>query len=160
MNDIDNDHETIKDLKIQSEMKMVEKLGRLKIARELETKYRAERDKLIQDLGVVRLLESIKQQREELENEIREEAINRFKETGEKKFGQVGIRLTKNLVYEFEQAMIWAIENMPIAIKTILDKKQFETFAKVNDLDFVEIEEIPTATIPVEIKEEYEKDKD
>ena len=43
---------------------------------------------------------------------------------------------------------------MPIAIKRVLDKKQFETFAKANELNFVEIEEIPTATIPTEIKNE------
>ena len=137
---------------------MIEKLKSLKGLRELELKHREEKEKLLQEflkgLVVVRELERVKQLREELETEIRDEAISKFKETGEKKFGQIGIRLTKRLDYENEKALTWAGLNMPIAVKKVLDKKQFETFAKVNELDFVNIEEIPTATIPTEIKTE------
>ena len=133
---------------------MNEKLQKLRLLRDDETQAKEEVNKLINEMPVFKTLEEIREKKVLIEQELRDEIVEKFKETGEKKFGQLGIRISKVPIYEPEQAMTWAESNMPIAIKRILDKKQFETFAKVNDLDFVEIEEIPTATIPTEIKEE------
>ena len=133
---------------------MNQKLQKLRLLRDDETQAKAEVNKLINEIPAFKDLEEIRNKKELLEQEIREEVINKFKETGEKKFGQLGIRISKKLVYEPNDAMAWAKDYMQIAIKTVLDRKQFETFAKVNNLDFVKVEEIPTATIPTEIKDE------
>ena len=53
--------------------------------------------------------------------------------------------------YSESEAITWADTNMPIAIKRVLDKKQFETFAKTTELDFVEKEEKVSVTFPKEI---------
>jgi len=55
------------------------------------------------------------------------------------------------LNYTQELAINWAKENMPVAIKEVLDKKQFEAFAKSNDVEFVEKEESICVTFPKEI---------
>ena len=89
----------------------------------------------------------------ETKEEIKIEAIGEFKINGEKKLlGGIGIRISKKLDYSEENALDWAVDNMPIAIKTILDKKQFESFAKTNDLEFVKKEESISVTFPKEIK--------
>lgn len=133
---------------------MNEKLQKLRLLRDDETQAKAEINKLMNEMPIFKTLDEIREKKVLLENELREEAVKKFLVTKEKKFGQIGIRISKIPFYEISEAMIWAEENMPVAIKKVLDKKQFETFAKVNDLDFVKIEEIPTATIPTEIKEE------
>ncbi len=101
------------------------------------------------------LIESIevkKKTQEELKEILRIEAEEEFKETNQKKLlGGIGIRILSKLIYSESDAMNWANENMPIAIKTVLDKKQFETFAKSSDLDFVEKEEKTSVTFPKEI---------
>ncbi len=84
---------------------------------------------------------------------IKEDAKIEFKEKGIKKLlGGIGIRVLSRINYSNEDAMSWAENNMPIAIKKILDKKQFETFAKSNELDFVTKEESVSVTFPKEIK--------
>ena len=131
---------------------MNQKLQKLRLLRDDETQTKEELNKLMNEIPAFKALEEIREKKVILESEIRNEVIEKFKETGEKKFGQLGIRISKVPIYEPEQAMTWAESNMPIAIKKVLDKKQFETFAKINNLDFVTIDEVPTATIPSEIK--------
>ncbi len=101
------------------------------------------------------LIESIsvmENAQEEIKEKVRVEAIEEFEKTGAKKLlGGIGIRILSKLIYSESDAMNWANENMPIAIKTVLDKKQFETFAKSSDLDFVEKEENTSVTFPKEI---------
>lgn len=99
-------------------------------------------------------LENIKEINLNLKKQISMLSINKFKETGEKKldFG-LGIRVTTKLNYEENDAIKWSKENMPIAIKEVIDKKQFDTFAKGNELDFVEKIENITVTFPKELKE-------
>lgn len=99
-------------------------------------------------------LEELKNNNIELKEKISEKAINKFKENGEKKldFG-LGIRESSKLQYKESSAIEWAKENMPIAVKQIIDKKQFETFAKGNELEFVDKIENITVTFPKELKE-------
>lgn len=89
----------------------------------------------------------------ELKKQISDESIIKFKETGEKKleFG-LGIRVSTKIHYYEDAAIRWAKENMPIAVKQVIDKKQFETFAKGNELDFVDKIENVTVTFPKELK--------
>lgn len=138
---------------------MIEKLQRLRLLRDDETQAKAERDKILEDLQIVKYLKEIQEKKDILELEIRDEYETKYNETGEKKFGQIGIRITKKLNYEKVDAIDWALENMKVAVYTDLDKKQFETFAKINNLDFVTIDEVPTVTIPTVIKEEEEKNE-
>lgn len=102
------------------------------------------------------LIESIVKLNSEVEmhkESIKEDAKIEFKETGIKKLlGGIGIRILSKINYSEEDAMLWAENNMPVAIRKILDKKQFETFAKSNELDFVEKEESISVTFPKEIK--------
>ncbi len=89
---------------------------------------------------------------EELKGELRIDAEEEFKETGNKKLlGGIGIRILTKLNYEEKDAIDWAGTKMPVALKTVLDKKQFETFAKTNELDFVNKEEKVSVTFPKEI---------
>ncbi|MFW6233136.1 MAG: hypothetical protein ACOC3Z_00570 [Nanoarchaeota archaeon] len=95
------------------------------------------------------------EQIEELKEEIRIQAIDEYRETENKKlYGGIGIRIYKKLDYEKEIAMKWAETNMPVAIIKELDKKQFESYAKENTPDFVEVIESEIVTFPKEIKTE------
>ena len=101
------------------------------------------------------LIESIeikKNSSEELKGILRIEAEEEFKETNQKKLlGGIGIRILSKLIYTESDAVKWAEENMPVAIKKVIDKKQFETFAKSSELDFVDKEEKISVTFPKEI---------
>jgi len=86
-------------------------------------------------------------------DEIKITAIDEFKETGEKKLlGGIGIRVLSKIDYSELEAINWAKDNMPVAIKEVLDKKQFDTFAKSSDLDFVTKSSQISVTFPKEIK--------
>ncbi len=101
---------------------------------------------------IIGLIETEKEQEEELKEILRTQAEEEFKEKGIKKLlGGIGIRVLTKLNYEEENAMNWAEGNMPVAIKRVLDKKQFESFAKENKLEFVFKEEKVTVTFPKEI---------
>lgn len=129
---------------------MKEQLIRLKDLRKLESDLKIERDKAIEKIPQVIEFNLIKQNREEVESEIRKEAIERYNETGEKKFGMVGIRITSKYDYDELAALNWAKSH---DLCLALDKTAFKKQMKVQPLDFVTISEVPTATIPTEIKE-------
>ena len=130
---------------------MKEKLMKLKQLRELEVKAKEERDIIIEKLPSVVNLQVIKQEREDLEREIRNEALIKYQLTGEKKFGQIGIRITTKYDYDEIEALNWA-KNHDLCLS--LDKTAFRKQLKVQPLEFVKIEEVPIATLPTEIKEE------
>ena len=130
---------------------MIEKLKHLKKLRELEADAKAKRDKIIEALPIVIELQLIREAKELNENLIRTEAISKYNLTGEKKFGQVGIRITTNYMYTEENALNWAKEH---DLCLALDKTAFKKQLKVQLLEFVQTEEVPTATIPTQIKEE------
>lgn len=102
------------------------------------------------------LIGSIKEKDEEeniLKSELKIQALCEFRDTQNKKLlGGIGIRVGTKLQYEEKDAIVWATENMPVAIKSIIDKKMFEGFAKGAELDFVEKEENVSVTFPKEIK--------
>ncbi len=102
--------------------------------------------------ALIASIEVVSSKQEEIKEVVRIEAIEEFEKTGQKKLlGGIGIRILSKLNYSESEAMTWADENMPIAIKRVLDKKQFETFAKSTELDFVEKEEKTSVTFPKEI---------
>lgn len=105
--------------------------------------------------GIIELVNDFQEKIQVSEGLIREEAIIKFKETGEKKleFG-VGIRVMKKLTYNDKQAFSWAKDH---SLALALDKRAFEKIAKADDIDFVEITEEATATIPKEINLEEEQ---
>lgn len=87
----------------------------------------------------------------------RENAIAGYEQDKEKKrLGGIGIRVTKNLIYDEDIAMDWAKTNMPIAVKQVLDKKTFDKFAKENPVEFVKIKENPVVTFPSKLVIENE----
>lgn len=133
---------------------MKEKLMKLKQLRELELKSKQERDAIIEKLPIVIEFNLIKYQRDFLEREIREEAIQKYNQTGEKKFGQIGIRITSKYSYDEIEALQWA-KNHDLCLA--LDKTAFKKQLKVQPLEFVKVEEVPTATLPTEIKSEKEE---
>ena len=97
-------------------------------------------------------IEVVSSKQEEIKEEVRTEAIEEFDKTGKKKLlGGIGIRILSKLIYRESEAVKWAEENMPVAIKEVLDKKQFENYAKSSDLDFVDKEEKVSVTFPKEI---------
>ena len=80
---------------------------------------------------------------------IRALVIEKYNETGNKQqeFG-LGIRVNKKLSYDEKEALNYAKEHK-MFLK--LDKSGFEKHAKTENVDFVKIEEIPTATIPTDL---------
>jgi len=103
-------------------------------------KYMAENNSLFSEL------ENVSEQMINTEMEIREIALTKYKETGEKKLNYgVGIRILKKLEYNDKEALKWAKEhNMALS----LDKKSFDKIAKAEPMDFVKINEVPQATLP------------
>ncbi len=90
------------------------------------------------------------------EEALRVLALDEFKETGNKKqVGGIGIRIMTKLEYDVKEAHTWAMDHK-MALK--LDVKTFENFVKAEPLciPFVEIKEVPQATLPKEIKLEEE----
>lgn len=84
-----------------------------------------------------------------LRTDIKEIALKEYKETGVKKFDcGVGIRIMTNIDYDVNVAFDWAKEHQ---MALLLDKKAFERHAKVDTPDFVEISEVPIATIPMKL---------
>lgn len=98
-------------------------------------------------------LKSTEEKNSELKELIKTDSIKEYEETGEKKLSTgLGIRVTTKLIYEESDAIKWAKENMLVAIKETIDKKQFESFVKSNELEFVEKIETPGVTFPKELK--------
>lgn len=101
---------------------------------------------------LIQYIEKVSNEENEMKEKVKIEAIEEFEKTGQKKLiGGIGIRVLSKLNYSESEAITWADTNMPIAIKRVLDKKQFETFAKSTELDFVEKEEKVSVTFPKEI---------
>ena len=75
---------------------------------------------------------------EQCKNILKENAEVGFQKDGlKKRLGGIGIRISNVLDYNESDALSWAKLNMPVCIKTILDTKTFETYAKTTSLDFV-----------------------
>jgi len=90
---------------------------------------------------------------EERKDIIKEQVKKEYYQTGNKKhYGGIGIQVRKKLIYDSKTAITWAKENMPVCIKEMLDKKVFESFAKSNEVDIVDIEENVIVTFPSKIK--------
>lgn len=119
-----------------------------KILQEKRNQFDIENSQLISDIV------TLDSQMNNIKDSVKEQAESQYKTTGEKKMlGGIGIRILTKLKYESENAIAWARDNMPIAIKEVLDKKQFEAFAKNNELGcWVEKEESICVTFPKEIK--------
>ena len=91
-----------------------------------------------------------------LRSEINALTIDDYLQTGNKKPAPgVGIRINTSLLYDSGRAFDYCVANLTEAI--VLDKKVFEKYAKgvseVKPLDFVTIEEKPTATIASDLTE-------
>lgn len=102
----------------------------------------------------------------DLTTEIKLEAIEEYEKTGNKTLtGGVKIKLFPKMKYDVEKALKWAIHH---EMALSLDKRRFEQLAKIenigktDNLDFVEIEDIPQATIPANImlKGDLDAEKD
>lgn len=117
---------------------------------EMEQKLKDERQKFEDSLS--ELKESIychKQSLIFLEENIEEEALKEFKETGKKKLlGGIGIQERKKLVYDEDKAFKWAKET---GTCLQLDKKKFEKVG-LEMTDFVKEEEKTIVTFPKVIK--------
>ena len=88
--------------------------------------------------------------KQKLQDEISEESIKLFKESGEKKFfGGISVKEYDILKYSDEVAESWCKEH-DMFFKW--DKKSFEKSVKSLNLDFVKVEKEPKTTFPKEIK--------
>jgi hypothetical protein len=100
------------------------------------------------------LINSLKHQKEKiksLEDDIREQAINKYNndKSNKKLFGGIGIRIGSLLKYDNKEAFDWAKEH---SLCLSLDKKEFEKIAKTQDMEFVQKEEKITVTFPKKIE--------
>jgi len=134
---------------------MKQQLIKLKKVRESRERLKAEWQEKLDKLEdeykhSLDLIRGYSEQIEIIETEIKNVALEKYQETGEKKldFG-IGIRVMSKLGYDSDIALKWGLEH---SMALTLDKKAFEKIAKVNKLDFVEYREEAIATIPREIK--------
>lgn len=82
----------------------------------------------------------------ELEGEVKEIALRRFVETGDKRpHPSVQIKEFTRLDYDKDLALAYAIKNLQLAVK--LDATAFEKVAKVMPLEFVTVRKEPAAQI-------------
>ena len=138
---------------IQVEMKILKELRERSIAIEEEYKQAQILFKT-QYAELLEKRESAKQHIIATEKSIRDTAIKIHQATGNKKLScGVKIRLMINAYYDDRKAFEWAMEHA-IALK--LDAKVFEEIAKTRaggskDMDFVELMQVPQATIPQKI---------
>lgn len=82
-----------------------------------------------------------------IETELRERAVEHFKETGEKQIG-FGISVRVNTTYEYDEqkAVEYAIAHkMPHLLK--VDGTKFKKFASITPIDFVKPVESPSAVV-------------
>ena len=98
---------------------------------------------------------------EEVENILRESAVEKYKETKEKQVAPyIEIRVTKSLSYEQWRAVDWCKDNLKDALK--LDKSLFEKHAKAvagtAPIHFVGVIETPQATIATDLSELLKED--
>jgi len=99
------------------------------------------------------LIDRINKLSTELESDKEElisEALDDFRVTGSKQLlGGLGIRVSSKLSYDEDKAFNWAKEH-GLCLK--LDVKSFEKLAKIQQINFVMVDEIITVTFPKEIK--------
>jgi len=110
------------------------------ILKSLEEKFNEENKALLDEIS------NLKTDLENITNEVKEQAIEEFKQTGKKKLlGGIGVRETKYISYDDKTALDWA-KSKDMFI--MLDKKAFEKTADTLNLDFVKIDKVIQATIP------------
>lgn len=86
-------------------------------------------------------------------DKLKVQGLEEYIKTGQKQLtAGLGVRISKTLEYETSDAITWAGDNMKVAIKTVLDKKMFESHAKENKLEFVKINEKVIITFPKELR--------
>lgn len=127
-------------------------LNNLKNVRELLSTLKEKRDMILEEAKsdpIFKEIEILENEKLDLEFNIREEALKIYRETGEKKIGQIGIRVLSVLDYDEVTAFNWAKEH---SLCLSLDKKNFEKLAKTQDIEFVKKSEKATATIPTKIE--------
>ena len=85
------------------------------------------------------------------EDALRKATVEAFEATGNKHPAPgVGIRMTRQIAYSEEDAIRWAINHGHTDLLK-LNYKPFEQAAKVLDLNFVTVTEVPEATIAREL---------
>lgn len=92
-------------------------------------------------------IEILREQLDVLEAEVRQEAEDAYRLTGEKEPGPgLSVKIRKKLNYDESKAIAWGLEKN-LAVKTTLDKRLFEKLAKDTKPDFVEFVDTPTCYI-------------
>jgi len=128
-----------------------ESIERLKINREQIEQNKDSLNKLRESFEednkeLIEKIKSLSDIRHIIEEDIRSNAIDNFKVTGEKKLlGGIGIRVKMIYDYDKEEAFKWAKEHQ---LCLSLDTKVFESIAKTQNIDFVKQEEKVTVTFP------------
>lgn len=88
-----------------------------------------------------------------LDSQLRAMAILHYQSTGDKQPTEgVSVRCTVSYDYNEKYAIDWAVENAPIFVKRVIDKKAFEAYCKTNELPFVQGVETVTGVIAKDLK--------
>lgn len=109
---------------------------------EIEKKFQEDNKELIEKI------EKLSTEQSEEKEQFREQAIELYKNTKEKKLlGGIGIREMGRLIYENDKAYAWAKDH---SLCLLLDKKAFEKIVKTEqfEFDFVGKEKQIIATFP------------
>ncbi len=139
-----------KRLMVQNRKEVAEVANRLaeyqaELDRQIEAMQKAFEETHFDDLLVVKELTEIA---DEYEQFLREQAIAHYERTGEKTLDEnLGVRVTTKLEYEMPLAVAWCDQNAPVLVQKVIDRKVFEKFPGVADLEFVTKIETPSAVL-------------
>mgnify|MGYP001603298321 CR=1 FL=1 len=104
-----------------------------------------------ENAGLLADLDTARQAAFVAEEELRARAVAVFRETGSKQPGPgLGIRVVKALTYPADAAVAWASAHEMMQFLR-LDKAAFEKVAADLGLDFVTVNEVPTAQLAADL---------
>ena len=102
-----------------------------------------------QNASLIEHISQLKMSIDDCKAILKENAEVEYEKTGDKKLlGGIGIRISTQLTYDEKEALEWA-KNHQLCLT--LNKKEFETLAKIQEIGFVKKQEKITVTFPKEI---------
>lgn len=126
----------------------LEKLG--EEANELMEKYQ-NTDEYIAYRGVMEQLQKTRKDLNEADQAFRDALVASYEQTGETKFPGGSVKMYKVYQYDERKAVEWCAEHATQSLS--LKKANFKKIAAAMDLEFVKIEEVPTAYVDSDLSE-------
>ena len=137
---------------LQAKLEATPEYAALVESKELLKGYEAKVD-LITSAIKVNSLSGVTEKIKGMTKEQRTVAFAEFKKTLQ---NGLSLRVNHSLEYSEQDAIKWCEVNAKTALKTVLDKKPFESLAEATEIAFVKKIDVPTITIASDLSEYLE----